>query len=104
MAIKEVDDQTFERETLDGVVLVDFYATWCGPCKMLAPVLDELDAELGDTVKILKVDVDEAQVTASEHQIMSVPTLLLFVDGELKARAGGYMPKELLVEFIENNR
>ena len=104
MAIKEVDDQTFERETLDGVVLVEFYATWCGPCKMLAPVLDEVDADLGDTVKILKVDVDEAQVTASEHQIMSVPTLLLFVDGELKGRAGGYMPKELLVEFIENNR
>lgn len=104
MAIKEVDDQTFERETLDGVVLVDFYATWCGPCKMLAPVLEEVDAELGDTVKILKVDVDEAPVIAGEYQILSVPSLLLFVEGEVKARTGGFLPKALLVEFIENNR
>lgn len=104
MAIIEVTDQTFEREILKGVVLVDFYATWCGPCKMLAPVLEELDAEIGQDIKIVKVDVDESQVTASEYQIMSVPTLLLFVDGEVKARAGGYMPKELLMEFIENNK
>lgn len=104
MAIVHATDQTFEREILHGVVLVDFWATWCGPCQMLAPVLDELGDELGDDVKIVKVNVDENQVTAAEHQIMSIPTLLLFVDGEVKARTGGFMPKELLQEFIENNK
>ncbi|MER2107353.1 MAG: thioredoxin [Solibacillus sp.] len=104
MAIVQATDQNFEREILDGVVLVDFFATWCGPCKMIAPVLEELAAEVGDDVKIVKVDVDESQVTAAEYQIMSVPSLVLFVDGEVKARTGGFMPKELLQEFIDNNK
>ncbi|MER1986685.1 MAG: thioredoxin [Solibacillus sp.] len=104
MAIVQATDQNFEREILDGVVLVDFFATWCGPCKMIAPVLEELAAEVGDDVKIVKVDVDESQITAAEYQIMSVPSLVLFVDGEVKARTGGFMPKELLQEFIDNNK
>ena len=104
MAIVNATDQTFEQEILKGVVLVDFWATWCGPCKMLAPVLEDLSEDLGDEVKIVKVDVDENQITASEHEVMSIPTLLLFVDGEVKARTGGYMPKELLQEFIDNNK
>lgn len=104
MAIIEATDQTFEQEVMKGTVLVDFWATWCGPCKMLAPVLDELDAEMGDDVKIVKIEVEENPVTAQEYGVMSVPTLLLFVDGEMKARSGGYQPKELLMEFIENNR
>ena len=104
MAIIEATDQTFEQEVMKGTVLVDFWATWCGPCKMLAPVLDELDAEIGDDVKIVKIEVEENPVTAQEYGVMSVPTLLLFVDGEMKARSGGYQPKELLMEFIENNR
>lgn len=104
MAIVNATDQTFEQEILKGVVLVDFWATWCGPCKMLAPVLEDLSEDLGDDVKIVKVDVDENQITASEHEVMSIPTLLLFVNGEVKARTGGYMPKELLQEFIDNNK
>lgn len=104
MAIVNATDQTFEQEILKGVVLVDFWATWCGPCKMLAPVLEDLSEDLGDEVKIVKVDVDENQITASEHEVMSIPTLLLFVDGEVRARTGGYMPKELLQEFIDNNK
>lgn len=104
MAIVNATDQTFEQEILKGVVLVDFWATWCGPCKMLAPVLEDLSEDLGDEVKIVKVDVDENQITASEHEVISIPTLLLFVDGEVKARTGGYMPKELLQEFIDNNK
>ena len=103
MAIIDATDQTFEQEIMEGTVLVDFWATWCGPCKMLAPVLVELEEEIGDKVKIVKIEVEENPVTAQEYGVMSVPTLLLFVDGELKARSGGYQPKELLMEFVENN-
>ena len=88
MAIVHGTDQTFEQEISNGVVLVDFWAAWCGPCKMIAPVLEELAAEKED-VKIVKVDVDNNQVTAAEYQIMSIPSLLLFVDGELKAKTAG---------------
>lgn len=104
MAIVHATDQTFEQEILKGVSLVDFWAAWCGPCKMIAPVLEELAAEVGDDVKIVKVDVDENQVTAAEYQIMSIPSLLLFVDGEVKAKTAGFMPKEMLMEFINNNK
>lgn len=100
MAIVHATDQTFEQEILNGVVLVDFWAAWCGPCKMIAPVLEELDAEIGNEVKIVKVDVDTNQVTAENYQIMSIPSLLVFKDGELKGKTGGFMPKEDLIDFI----
>lgn len=104
MAIVHATDQTFEKEILEGVVLVDFWAPWCGPCQMIAPVLEELDAEIGNEVKIVKVDVDENQVTAGQYGIMSIPSLLLFVDGEVKAKTAGFMPKEALIEFINDNK
>ncbi|WP_339264552.1 thioredoxin [Solibacillus sp. FSL W7-1472] len=100
MAIVHATDQTFEQEILNGVVLVDFWAAWCGPCKMIAPVLEELDAEIGNEVKIVKVDVDTNQVTAENYQIMSIPSLLVFKDGELKGKTAGFMPKEDLIDFI----
>jgi thioredoxin 1 len=103
MAIVHGTDQTFAQEISNGVVLVDFWAAWCGPCKMIAPVLEELAAEKDD-VKIVKVDVDNNQVTAAEYQIMSIPSLLLFVDGELKAKTAGFMPKEALIDFINDNK
>lgn len=104
MAIVKGTDQNFAQEISQGTVLVDFWAAWCGPCKMIAPVLEELDTEIGNDVKIVKVDVDENQVTAGEYGIMSIPSLLLFVDGELKAKTAGYQPKEALVDFIESNK
>lgn len=104
MAIVQATDQNFSQEIGNGVVLVDFWAAWCGPCKMIAPVLEELDAEVGDDVKIVKVDVDNNQATAAEYQIMSIPSLLLFVDGELKAKTAGFQPKEALIDFIESNK
>ena len=104
MAIVQGTDQNFSSEIASGVVLVDFWAAWCGPCKMIAPVLEELDTEIGNEAKIVKVDVDNNQATAAEYQIMSIPSLLLFVDGELKAKTAGFMPKEALIDFINDNK
>ena len=104
MAIVHGTDQNFSTEIEKGVVLVDFWAAWCGPCKMIAPVLEVIDAEIGNEVKIVKVDVDNNQGTAADYQIMSIPSLLLFVDGELKAKTAGFMPKEALIDFINENK
>ena len=104
MAIVQGTDSNFQQEIANGVVLVDFWAAWCGPCKMIAPVLEEIDAEIGSEVKIVKVDVDNNQATAGEYGIMSIPSLLLFVDGELKAKTAGFMPKDALIDFINDNK
>ena len=103
MAIVKGTDANFKGEITEGLVLVDFWATWCGPCKMIAPVLEELNEEIGDTVKIVKVDVDENQATAADYQIMSIPSLLLFKDGELVDKTAGYQPKEALQAFIQKH-
>lgn len=102
MTIINATDQTFYNDTKEGLVLVDFWATWCGPCKMLAPVLEELATEID--VPIVKLEVEENPATASEYGIMSVPSLFLMKDGEVVAKTGGYQPKELLEEFINNYR
>lgn len=101
MAITHATDQTFANETGSGLVLVDFWAPWCGPCKMIAPVLEDIDSEIGDKVKIVKVDVDENQETASKFGIMSIPTLLVLKDGEIVDKVIGFQPKEALQERLE---
>jgi thioredoxin 1 len=103
MAITHATDQTFLNETNEGVVLVDFWAPWCGPCKMIAPVLEELDGDMGDKVKIVKVDVDENQETAGKFGVMSIPTLLVLKDGEVVDKAVGYQPKEALAEVLNKH-
>jgi thioredoxin 1 len=100
MAITHATDQTFQEETGSGVVLVDFWAPWCGPCKMIAPVLEELDGEMGGSVKIVKVDVDENQGSASKFGVMSIPTLLVLKDGEVVDKVVGFQPKEALSELL----
>lgn len=100
MAITHATDQTFQEETGSGVVLVDFWAPWCGPCKMIAPVLEELDGEIGDSVKNVKVDVDENQGSASKFGVMSIPTLLVLKDGEVVDKVVGFQPKEALSELL----
>ena len=85
--VKAITDATFEAETKEGLVLVDFWATWCGPCRMQAPILEKLSQELSeDELKILKMDVDENPETARAFGIMSIPTLLFKKDGQVVKR------------------
>ncbi|MGN1385525.1 MAG: thioredoxin [Bacillus sp. (in: firmicutes)] len=103
MAIVNATDQNFSTETAQGLVLVDFWAPWCGPCKMIAPVLEELDSEMSDVVKIAKVDVDENPETAGNFGVMSIPTLILLKDGEIVDKAVGFQPKEALAELVKKH-
>ncbi|SET43639.1 thioredoxin [Oceanobacillus limi] len=103
MAIVNVTDQNFASETAEGLVLADFWAPWCGPCKMIAPVLEEIDGEMSEKVQIVKLDVDENQETAGKFGVMSIPTLLLFKDGNVVDQVIGFQPKEALVELINKH-
>ena len=94
MAI-EVTDATFQEETKDGIVLVDFWATWCGPCRMQAPILDQLSEELDESeLKIVKMDVDENPATPQSFGVMSIPTLLFKKDGEVVKQVAGVHTKD----------
>ena len=103
MAISHVTDENFATETSSDLVLVDFWAPWCGPCKMIAPVLEELDTEFAGKVKITKLDVDENQETAAKFGVMSIPTLLLLKDGEVVDKVVGFQPKEALAGVLEKH-
>ena len=91
--------QEFDQETKEGVVLVDFFATWCGPCKMLSPVLEQVSNENPD-LKVLKIDVDEVGQLAAAFGIQSIPTLILFKDGNQVDMRLGYQNKNQLLAFI----
>ena len=97
-----VTDGTFpsEVEQHQGLVLVDFWAEWCGPCRMIAPALEEIAGQLGDKVKIVKLNVDENPNTAAKYGIMSIPTLMLFKNGEIASRQVGAAPKQKLEQWI----
>jgi len=102
MAVNKVTDANFDSEVLkaSGPVVVDFWAEWCGPCKMIAPALEEIAGALGDKVKIVKLNVDENPATASKYGIMSIPTLMVFKNGELAARQVGAAPRQKLEQWI----
>ena len=102
MAVSKVSDTTFESEVLKatGPVVVDFWAEWCGPCRMIAPALEEIAGSLDGKVKIVKLNVDESPKTAQKYGIMSIPTLMLFKNGELASRQVGAAPKQKLEQWI----
>ncbi len=102
--ILTVTDENFEAEVLksEKPVLVDFWATWCGPCRAVAPVLDEL-AEQNDKVLIAKLNVDEQQKIAYQYQVSSIPTFILFKDGKMADRMMGAAPRTAFDKFIERN-
>lgn len=100
--VNHINDSNFNEEVLNakGVVVVDFFATWCAPCKMLAPVLEEVASEMGE-VKVLKSDVDESPETATKYGVQSIPTIKIFKDGAEVETKVGFMPKDILKEAIE---
>ena len=102
MAVGKVSDADFEAEVLKSTepVVVDFWAEWCGPCRMIAPALEEISGTLGAKVKIVKLNVDENPATASKYGIMSIPTLMIFKNGELASRQIGAAPKQKLEQWI----
>lgn len=98
--IIELTDQKFLEEIKQGKVLVDFYATWCGPCKMMHPVIDEVAKDYPE-LKIIKVDVDQHEDLAMDYGVMSIPTLILFENGEEKNKNVGFTPKDKLVSWLK---
>lgn len=101
MSVLHITKDTFEQEVLrsDKPVLLDFFATWCGPCKMIAPVLDEIAAERED-IKVCKVNVDEEPELAARYQVMSIPTLLVIKDGKTVNQSLGAKPKSKILEML----
>jgi thioredoxin 1 len=100
--IKHFTDHSFEHDIKHGVVLVDFHANWCGPCKTLAPVLEKVAKELGSKVVIGKIDVDTEQKTAAHFQITSIPTMILFKNGKEIGRIVGLRTADAIKDFIHS--
>ena len=102
MAVGKVSDASFESDVLKSAepVVVDFWAEWCGPCRMIGPALEEIAGQLGDKVKIVKLNVDENPRTAAKYNVMSIPTLMVFKNGEMASRQVGAAPKAKLEQWI----
>ena len=104
MSEKIFTDQTWDNEVLNSnlPVIVDFWAQWCAPCSIIAPILEQIGQEYEGKIKVGKLNVDENPLTAGKYQVMAIPTLLLFNGGKLVDRVVGVVPKKILVEKVEN--
>lgn len=102
---KPVSDTSFETDVLkaSGPVLVDFWAEWCGPCKMIGPSLEEIASELGGKVSIVKLNIDDNPLTPAKYGVRGIPTLMLFRDGQVAATKIGAVPKSALSQWVESN-
>ena len=103
MAKVASNDNFAELLESEKLVIVDFWATWCGPCRMLTPILDEVEEEMPDEIQVVKVNVDDADEIAAQYRIMSIPTLLFVKNGEIVDKTVGAMPKPALLEKIKAN-
>ncbi|MDF1645686.1 MAG: thioredoxin TrxA [Legionellaceae bacterium] len=103
--VKQVTDDSFEAEVLNATqpVLVDFWASWCGPCRALAPIFEEAAENHNEKITFVKLDIDENPQTPSKYGVMSIPTLLLFKNGQVKATKMGLLSKSQLIAFIDSN-
>ncbi|AQR93755.1 thioredoxin [Clostridium saccharoperbutylacetonicum] len=99
--VKVVEENEFKSEISEGIVVVDFFATWCGPCKMVAPILDELSTEMEGKVKFIKVDVDGCTEIVNEYEVSNIPAIFIFKNGEKKDVLVGFSPKENIKEKID---
>ena len=103
--IAAVNDEEFEANVLKaaGPVLVDFWAEWCGPCKMITPILEEVAAEMGEEITIVKINIDDNPVTPSDLGVRGIPTLMIFKNGELASTKVGALPKGQIVQWIKES-
>jgi thioredoxin 1 len=104
-SIKHITDASFEQDVVksDKAVLLDFWASWCGPCKMIAPILDEVAEKYGDRVQVAKINVDEQQATPARFGVRGIPTLMLFKNGAVVAQKIGALSKTQLVAFLDSS-
>ncbi len=102
MEVIKLDNENFKSEVIESnkVVLVDFYADWCGPCKMMSPIIDEIANEIGDKVKVCKLNVDDAQDIAIQYNVMSIPTLIIFKNGQVNNTFVGLRDKEEIINAL----
>lgn len=103
--VKEINDVNFESEVINSSkpVIVDFWASWCGPCKMLSPVIDEISDELSEKAKFVKVNVDNNPVASSQFRIASIPTVMVFKDGKIVETLVGFRPKQAIKSALEKH-
>jgi thioredoxin 1 len=103
--MKQVSDQSFEADVLkaDGPVLVDFWAEWCGPCKQIAPSLEEIAKEMGDKLTVAKVNIDDNPQTPTQYGVRGIPTLMIFKNGQVAAMKVGALPKSKLLEWVQQS-
>ena len=102
--IKHITDASFNEEIKKGMpVVIDFWAPWCGPCKMLGPVLEEVGVELEGKVKVAKINVDENEITAERYGVSSIPTILIFKEGKVVDKMVGFKPKNAIISWIDRH-